>query len=104
MVYLIQLPLIHLYLCLAHILNLPISNDQVTISGMAGLSNHFLLRSISTVDVSSIYLPRNTLTVTTIIIPQVTCNLPIHLVNPKSSWTHLSDLPLADLEFGIPRI
>ena len=87
---------------LAQILNLPRSNHQVTISGIAGLSNNFPLRSITAVDVSSIYSPGNSLTVTTIIIAQVTCNFPIHHVNSKSSWTHLSDLSLADLEFGIP--
>lgn len=87
---------------LAQILHLPRSNHQVTISGIAGLSDHSPLRSVTAVNVSSIYSPGNTLTVTTIIIPQVTCNLPIHHVNSKSSWTHLSDLPLADLEFGVP--
>ena len=71
--------------CLAQVLNLPRSNHQVTISGIAGLSNHSPLRSITAVDVLSIYSPGNTLTVTTIIIPQVTCNFPIHHVNSKSS-------------------
>ena len=84
---------------LAHSLKLPRSNHQITIAGIAGLSNHSPLRSITTVEISS---AGNRLTVTAIVIPQVTCNLPIHFVNQKSSWTHLSDLQLADPAFGVP--
>ena len=88
--------------CLAHSLKLPLSNHQITIAGIAGLLNHSPLRSITTVEISSALLSCNRLTVTAIVSPQVTCNLPIHFVNQKSSWTHLSDLQLADPAYGVP--
>ena len=36
------------------------------------------------------------------IVPQVTCELPMHSVSFKPEWNHLKDLQLADPDFGRP--
>ena len=40
--------------------------------------------------------------ITAIVVPKVTCDLPIHPVPFNSKWNHLRDLALADPEFGTP--
>ena len=39
---------------------------------------------------------------TAIIVPKVTCDLPLYPVPFSSSWNHFSDIPLADATFGQP--
>ena len=58
--------------------------EQVTVSGIAGLQH----RTVSEI--------------TAIIIPRVTCELPLRPVSHDLNWKHLSDLPLADPGFGEP--
>ena len=40
--------------------------------------------------------------VSAIIVPQVTCDLPVSPIAFGSEWNHLSDIELADPKFGIP--
>ena len=87
---------------LAQNLCLPRSRHQITISGVAGLSNQSPLRPIAQFQVSPIHSPSESIAVAAIVIPRVTCDLPLHPVTYQSSWTHLSDLTLADPEFGRP--
>ena len=87
---------------LAQNLCLPRSRHQITISGVAGLSNQSPLRSIAQFQVSPIHSPSESIAVAAIVIPRVMCDLPPHPVTYQSSWTHLSDLTLADPEFGRP--
>ena len=39
---------------------------------------------------------------TAIVLPKVTCDLPVSPVSFDSSWSHFSDLTLADPAFGLP--
>ena len=39
---------------------------------------------------------------TAVIVPKVTCDLPIYPVPSELSWTHITDVPLADAAFGQP--
>ena len=87
---------------LAQSLGLPRSRHNVHISGVAGLSHHSPLQSVATFNVTSTYSPSKSFTVTAIVVPRVTCDLPIEPVHSESHWTHLSDLPLADPDFGRP--
>ena len=41
--------------------------------------------------------------VTTVVVPQVRCDLPFHPIPFKAEWSHLSNLQLADPGFGYPR-
>lgn len=38
--------------------------------------------------------------VAAVVVPRVTCDLPLHPIPFNSTWEHLNDLPLADPEFG----
>lgn len=40
--------------------------------------------------------------ITAVVVPRVTCDLPLQPVSHNLSWTHLSDLTLADSDFGRP--
>ena len=46
--------------------------------------------------------PKKKLAVTAVVVPQVTCNLPIQPIPFNRDWKHLSDIQLADLGFCQP--
>lgn len=81
---------------------LPRTRQDVHISGIAGLSHHSPLQSVATFNVSSTYSPSKSFNITAVVIPRVTCDLPIKPIYFDSRWTHLSDLSLADPDFGRP--
>ena len=87
---------------LAQTLCLPRSHQTTKISGIAGLSHSSPLRSIASVKVSSVLSPHKKMEVSAIILPRVTCDLPLHPVSFDSSWHHLEDIDLADPDFGRP--
>ena len=81
---------------------LPRSHQSTRISGIAGLSHSSPLRSIASVKVSPIRSPHKKMEVSAIVVPRVTCDLPLHPVLFDPSWNHLEDIPLADPDFGRP--
>ena len=83
-------------------LGLPRRTKCLTISGIGGLSHKSPLQSISTFDISSLCSPKAKYTLTAIVVPRVTCDLPLQPVHVGSEWNHLSDLTLADPDFGTP--
>ena len=87
---------------LTQVLHLPRTLQNVRISGVAGLSQAAPLHSIVQLDVSPLQVPADKLNVSAIVVPRVTCDLPVKPVIPQLSWTHLSDIPLADPDFGSP--
>ncbi len=87
---------------LAQALRLPRSSQSMKISGVAGLSHQSPLHSVTTFDVAAVSSPNEKLRVTAVVLPHVTCNLPLQPVHQDSKWTHLSDLHLADPDFGCP--
>lgn len=66
------------------------------------MSHKSPLQSVSTFEISSLYSPTMKYTLTAIIVPRVTCDLPLQPVHGSSQWSHLSDLALADPDFGMP--
>ena len=52
--------------------------------------------------VSSLYPPSKELDITAVIVPRVTCDLPLHPVPFNSKWDHLARIQLADPGFGSP--
>ena len=66
------------------------------------MTNSSQLRSITSLDISPIYSHDNHLAVTAIVVPKVTCHLPLHPIIHKSSWTHLEGITLADPDFNRP--
>lgn len=83
-------------------LHIPRSHHPITISGIAGMSDHSPLRSIAHVRISPVHDESVQISVPAVVIPRVTCDLPLQPINRKSSWTHLSGIQLADPEFGQP--
>ena len=51
---------------------------------------------------SAVYSPGEKIEVAAIVVPRVTCDLPLHPVTPDSSWDHLTGITLADPDFGRP--
>ena len=81
---------------------IPRSRHRITVSGVAGLTSPSPFRSIATVEVSPVHSSESHLSITAVIVPRVTCDLPLNPVSFKSSWTHLNDIMLADPDFGCP--
>ena len=72
------------------------------ISGIAGLSPAGSMYPLVGFSVSSISRPEKKFSISAIVIPRVTRNLPISSVPFHSSWNHLKGLQLADPTFGNP--
>ncbi len=87
---------------LAQALRLPRSTRNIKISGVAGLSHQSPLHSLATFDIAATSSPDDKFQVTAVVMPRVTCDLPLQPVHQDSKWTHLSGLHLADPDFGRP--
>ena len=87
---------------LAQALRLSRSSQNISISGVAGLSHNSPLHSVADFMVSPVNSPDEKFAVTAVIVPRVTCDLPLLPVPFNSEWTHLSNLHLADPDFGRP--
>ena len=87
---------------LARTLNLPRLSRNTHITGIAGLSHKSPTQSITNFVVSPSRSPSPRIQVSAIIVPQVTCDLPLHSVPFDLKWDHLSDLQLADPDFRRP--
>ena len=83
-------------------LRLPRSSQSVSISGIAGLSHRSPLHSIATFDITPVHTPEERFSVSALVVPRVTCDLPLMPIQLNSKWTHLSNLHLADPDFGRP--
>ena len=88
---------------LAQSLSLPHSRRTVHISGIAGVSPSCPTRSIASMEV----LPTTAgagskIALSAVVVPKVTCDLPLSPVPFDPSWQYLSGLPLADPGCGKP--
>ena len=79
---------------------LPRLHQTTTISGVAGLRRSSL-NALTNLSILSSQATRK-FNITAIVVPRVTCDLPVHPVSFGSTWNHLKDLPLADPSFGRP--
>ena len=87
---------------LAQSLRLPRSHQSVRISGVAGLMRNSSTQHIANFKVSSLHYPSRKFTISAVIVPRVTCDLPLHPVPLSLEWDHLAHLRLADPGFGAP--
>ena len=87
---------------LAQCLHLPRSSQNAQISGVAGLTRNSSIQSIANFGVCSTYSPARKIDVVAVVVPRVTCDLPLHPVPFSSEWNHLTDICLADTGFGCP--
>lgn len=87
--------------CFAQSLSLPLSRQTVHVSGIAGVSPNDPAQSIASLEV----LPTSggdKIALSAVVMPKVTCDLPLSPIPFNSRWKHLSGLTLADPEFGNP--
>ena len=88
--------------CLSQTLCLPRSHQNTKISGIAGLTHNSPLQAIASFNMSATRSPTKKHEITAIVVPHVTCDLPLHPVPFDLEWKHLADIPLADPDFGHP--
>ena len=70
--------------------------------GIAGLQHGSTSQAVTHLVISPIHDPTREIPLNAAIMPRVTCNLPLQQTQFKPEWTHLSDLTLADPDFGQP--
>ena len=88
---------------LAQNLQLPCSPQTIHIFGIAGSSPRSPIQSVASLHVTPLYGDSSKeIDLTAIVLPKVTCDLPVSPVPFDSSWSHISDLLLADPAFGLP--
>ena len=89
--------------CLAQNLQLLRSPQTIHIFGIAGSSSRSPIQSVASLRITPLYGDSTKqIDLTAIVLPKVTCDLPVSLVPFDSSWSHISDLPLGDPAFGLP--
>ena len=89
--------------CLARTLSLPHSKFVATISGIAGMTIDTSLQSLTTFKVTPAHNVHKKFDVEAIIIPHITCQLPVQPVHSLPHWKHLNDVILADPNYEIPQ-
>ena len=85
---------------LAQTLNLPRSRQNAHISGIVGLTKTSPLQSVANLSMAMNHPPGETMEVTAIVIPKITCDLPLKPIPIDNCWEHLNDLHLADPDFA----
>ena len=86
---------------LAQSLNLRRSNQNTRITGVAGFVRNSS-QPIASLLISSLHRPGAKFTVTAVVVPCVTSDLPLQPISTDCKWSHLSNLSLADPNFGQP--
>ena len=76
---------------------------SVRVSGIAGSLVSSAVRSVATFQIPSAHSNGRKIDPTAVMLPKVTCDLPVTPVQFDLSWTHLSGLSLADATFGEPQ-
>ena len=62
------------------------------------------MKTVTSFQVSHIQSPNKRITIQAVVVPKVICDIPHDHIQFDSSWDHLSDLELADPEFGDTRV
>ena len=83
-------------------LSLPCINQQIRVSGIGGLSHKAPIPLIANFQISPVRPTGRSIGVTAVVVPKVTCDLPLRPVPFELKWNHIADLPLADPGFGQP--
>ena len=73
------------------------------ISGIAGLSHNSPHQAVASLTISAVRSLLKKFNVTAVVVPRVSCDLPLHPISFDLKWRHLQGIPLADLDFGLPR-
>ena len=84
-------------------LRLPHSQSNVRVSGITGSLASSPVQSVANFQITSAHSNGRKINLTAIVLPKVTCDLPVTPVLFDLSWIHLSGLILLDPAFGEPQ-
>ena len=87
---------------LAQTLNFPSSHQSFHVSGIVGVSPGGLAQTVACLQISPIVSESKKINLYAIVVPKVTCDLPLLTVPFDPNWKHLTGLSLADPDFGKP--
>ena len=87
---------------LAQALNLSRSSQSARISGVAGLTGSSPLQTVANFNIVTTCPPQEKIGINAIVVPRVTCDLPLQPVPFDLKWNHFCDVQLADPDFGFP--
>ena len=87
---------------LAQSLRLYRHTQNARICGIAGLPHSDGKQSIARFTILSTVSPSKKFNVNAIIVPQVTCDLPVLPITPNQDWKHLENIQLADPDYAKP--
>lgn len=88
--------------CLAKNLHLQTTRCATHITGITGLMSESSVQSVTKFTVSPVMYPVKHIEVNAIVVPKVTCELPVCSVPFNPTWNHLKGIDLADPDFGCP--
>ncbi len=86
---------------LAQHLHLPRSRLLAQVAGIRCVSHQSVAQVVVHFSVLSVWVADEVFEVDAIVLPKVTCDLPLHPVSLDSKWHHLSGIKLADSDFGV---
>ena len=87
---------------LVNSLSLPRLSQDIRVFGIGGMSHKPPLQSVTHFQLSSLQSSGRKIDVTAVVVPKVTCDLPMNPIIFQTNWKHLSCLPLADPSFNRP--
>ena len=85
---------------LAQRLHLPRSRHKAKIVGIAGLHHESTSQTVTRLVISPVHDHNREIPLTAVIMPRVTCDLPLQTTPFKPEWTHIAYLTFADPDFG----
>lgn len=83
-------------------LSLARSRQSTKLHGIAGLTHSSPIQAIASFDISPVHDTTRKLSLTAVIVPKITCDLPLHPIPCVIQWKHLTGLRLADPHFNCP--
>ena len=81
---------------LSQSLRLPHFRQGMQISGIASFSQNSPLQAVTSLSISAVWSPLKKFKVTALVVPCVTCDLPLLPIPFDLKWRHLDGIPLAD--------
>ena len=83
---------------LVHSLSLPRTNQSIHVSGIGGISHKPPIQSVTRFQLSSLQPSGRKIDITAVVVPKVTCDLPLKPVTFEISWTsQIYPWPILDL-------
>ena len=83
-------------------LHLSRTRQNISVSGIGEISPTITVQSVANIKISPMITNGKIIDVTALVVPRVVRDLPTCPIHHDARWTHISDLRLADPEYGVP--